>query len=449
MRNRILCILALFLAPVAFGQVGPDIIVGDIPFITRWGPVGDQRGYSIATTSCNIGDMDANWKGGTNEHPVIAQNMYRISNGRIEQLGQSWVKHGYTALAEELCESTCNGHEGNRLGAGCSDPYAGFTNGVQALLGPRSEVNPSNGGFPYPYGLAWNQSGDALYKRIPIRNDDMFTPGAIYIAEAQYVAADDALWGNGLNNASYRRFVFNPDNTGTPLGDTQREKPAIMAWHDHGLGVDTPDPAVVVAPVDIPGDGRFWVGYRVSELGAGWWRYEYAVQNLTSDLAGGSLEVPLQTGTSASGLYFHAPASHSGEPYSNAAWIATEGATAVRWETDEPYNENPNANALRWGTLYNFAFEADAPPKSGELTLGLFKPGTPQSVPVAALVPGDNCPADLDDDGGVGLGDLAIQLAAYGITSGATPEQGDLNGDGDVDLEDLSTLLSVFGDSCS
>ena len=55
---------------------------------------------------------------------------------------------------------------------------------------------------------------------------------------------------------------------------------------------------------------------------------------------------------------------------------------------------------------------------------------------------------DLDADGTVGLSDLAILLANYGATSGATYADGDLDGDGDVDLADLAALLAVYGTSC-
>ncbi|MEP0846555.1 MAG: PQQ-binding-like beta-propeller repeat protein [Phycisphaerae bacterium] len=58
------------------------------------------------------------------------------------------------------------------------------------------------------------------------------------------------------------------------------------------------------------------------------------------------------------------------------------------------------------------------------------------------------CPADLDDDGYVGIADLSILLTYYGTSSGATPEQGDLDGDGDVDLADLSALLESYGTAC-
>jgi hypothetical protein len=52
---------------------------------------------------------------------------------------------------------------------------------------------------------------------------------------------------------------------------------------------------------------------------------------------------------------------------------------------------------------------------------------------------------DLDGDGDVDLSDLAIVLANYGTTEGATYQDGDLDGDGDVDLADLAALLANYG----
>jgi len=54
---------------------------------------------------------------------------------------------------------------------------------------------------------------------------------------------------------------------------------------------------------------------------------------------------------------------------------------------------------------------------------------------------------NLDGDNVVGLGDLSIVLANFGL-SPASPADGDLDGDGDVDLGDLSILLAAFGTTC-
>jgi hypothetical protein len=53
---------------------------------------------------------------------------------------------------------------------------------------------------------------------------------------------------------------------------------------------------------------------------------------------------------------------------------------------------------------------------------------------------GSSNPADLDHDGDVDAGDLAILLGGWG-TSGP----GDLNGDGVVDATDLAMLLGSWG----
>ena len=41
---------------------------------------------------------------------------------------------------------------------------------------------------------------------------------------------------------------------------------------------------------------------------------------------------------------------------------------------------NSFANALRWGSMFNFWFDADQPPGSELYTLGLFKTGVPGSI---------------------------------------------------------------------
>ena len=55
---------------------------------------------------------------------------------------------------------------------------------------------------------------------------------------------------------------------------------------------------------------------------------------------------------------------------------------------------------------------------------------------------------DLDADGAVGVGDLAVLLSNYGAQTGMRYVDGDVDGDGGVDLSDLSTLLSVYGMVC-
>lgn len=60
------------------------------------------------------------------------------------------------------------------------------------------------------------------------------------------------------------------------------------------------------------------------------------------------------------------------------------------------------------------------------------------------------CPADLNGDDTIGLTDLAILLAHFGLgpVPPQAPTDGDLDGDQDVDLTDLAILLAQFGSPC-
>src|SRR5437667_76435 len=107
---------------------GPDVIVGDLPAVQQFGSAGTQVGVAVATTSCNAGTIDLDWFQLPNtDHPVIPQNLYRMSGGadnteRFEQIGQSWLKHAFTALTQNVCGFGCNGVGGSHLGSSCSTP---------------------------------------------------------------------------------------------------------------------------------------------------------------------------------------------------------------------------------------------------------------------------------------------------------------------------------------
>ncbi len=53
----------------------------------------------------------------------------------------------------------------------------------------------------------------------------------------------------------------------------------------------------------------------------------------------------------------------------------------MSWST-ETFAQNQNANAIRWGTLYNFRFDSDKPPLAVNATIGFFKTGTPVTVEI-------------------------------------------------------------------
>src|SRR5262249_61968800 len=83
-----------------------DIIVADIPDTYNWGSANNIAAFSCGTNACNVGNAIMSWDGNNNQHPVIAENMFRLKAGRMEQLGQAWVKHGFASANWNYCQ-TC------------------------------------------------------------------------------------------------------------------------------------------------------------------------------------------------------------------------------------------------------------------------------------------------------------------------------------------------------
>src|SRR5436305_14162363 len=85
---------------------GPDVIVGEIESVDQFGSAGTQVGLAAGTDSCNNGDQPVDWFQLPNtDHPVVPQNLYRMSGGannneRFEQVGHSWMKHTFFALED-------------------------------------------------------------------------------------------------------------------------------------------------------------------------------------------------------------------------------------------------------------------------------------------------------------------------------------------------------------
>ncbi len=374
---------------------GPDVTLQDIPDITNYGAVGGIYGYAIGSATCNIGNQNLQWlSAGT---PGLAMNAYRLHNGRLMQIGLGNCKTACCAAAGAGC-GACTGGGGNVLGAGCRDVYGGGFNGGQGHLGPRSAINGFTGAFTsFP-----QTTGDAIYRRLQVHAEDLDPtryPGALYFVEGEYVGSDDAANGNALNNATHKRAAVSGGNMMVVNGSQQSGIPAIRAWHDNGLGAGVPDPSVIVSTVNVPAEGQFWYASKVTDLGTGHWRYDYAVFNFNSDRSGASFTVPVPAGVTVTNIGFHAPLYHSGEVYNNAVWTASAVSGSVSWTSPDTFASNPNGAALRWGTMYNFWFDANAAPApaAGSATLGLFKPFIPDHVNFDVQAPGEAvCYANCD-----------------------------------------------------
>src|SRR6266404_263901 len=169
---------------------GPDVIVGDLPSLGQYGSDGTQVGLAVGTTSCNNGDQPLDWFAlPSTDHPVIPQNLYRMSGGasnndRFEQIGQSWMKHAFLALENNACNFGCNTSNcttGSHLCVGCSDPYDANLNASQGGLGSRAWVNPFTGAFPSGANNHNGHTHTGTSHRILVEGSDLNTklnPGA-------------------------------------------------------------------------------------------------------------------------------------------------------------------------------------------------------------------------------------------------------------------------------
>ncbi|MCP3919929.1 MAG: hypothetical protein GY711_30740 [bacterium] len=386
MIRAILAPFLLLISAVSVQGQAPDLAVSNVGGADGMGLLGQAGGvhaYSVAVTSCNVGDTPVSWSPPF-DMPVTGQNAYRIVDGRIEMLGYSFLKAGFCAINEASC-GTCEPTPCSSLGVGCASTNVATTMDgafgwakwpIDAARGAWSVLPPDPTGDPGP-----------INGRLQIASAALGDPGSIYVVEIHHVSGHDHLAGLAQNNQSWRYVDLMQPAQPTLIGGTRMFEPAIFAWSDTHAGV-------MITEANIlheggPGvHGHVWVGSRATELGGGQWRYDYAVQNQTSTRAIGSFRVSTPCpGTTVTNPRFFGLRHHSGSPYSNADWSVAQTVLDITWSTED-FGTNPNANALRWGTLYSYSFVANLPPVAvGVAELGLFAPGSPASVTAQVFVP--------------------------------------------------------------
>jgi Dockerin type I domain len=392
---------------------GPDVIGGDLSSLQQFGSNGNQVGLAMGTDTCNGGDQELNFFTIPNtDHPVLAQNLYRMSRGaandeRFEQIGQSWGAHAFFALQSNGCGFGCTpASDGTHLGAGCSTADTASINSGPFNLGSRAWLNPFTGLFPSTANDHTGHTHTGTSHRILVNGTDLDTtmnPGATYYAEIQLVTPHESAWCqahpgqcNMFNNASHRQFSVagTTSFTFSPIGSTVRMIPAIDAWP--GATIRTIEPAPGV-------DGRAFLAYKVTGPVAGLYHYEYAIYNQNLDRGIQSFSVPRLLIPDISGaelggeqnIGFRAPPQHPGFPadgtqgnagFSSAEWTFDASVTSLTWDS-ETFAQNPNANAIRWGTLYNFRFDSTTSPVASNATVGFFKAGAPITVAIEGPAP--------------------------------------------------------------
>lgn len=360
------------------------------------------NGFAANTTSINHGTVNAiAWKStgtslGANlppEHPVIGINMFRTSNGRFEQIGEGWLKHGWAATNSTECPTTCSGSgSGAALGIGCTDTYSSGHNSDRNYLGPKSEVNPYTGVWT-PEG-SWFSQGvmdrvrritgsqrrdpvtnvvttytpTATEHRMRVADSDLQVAGAQFIYEGFYIAGYvhsnntatgaivAAIDNNKYNNYAYRYTTptWNGSSWTVADGATLYNGPAINSWGDSR---STGEPRLV---------GDLITAVKTTDIGGGWYFYDYAVYNLDLDRQVDAYFVSVADSVNVRNITFR-----DIDLDGTNQWTVSRSNGNIRWTMPA----SP-VNALSYGRMFNFRFEAQVPPVPGFAQADMIKPGS-------------------------------------------------------------------------
>jgi len=339
-----------------------------------------RTGLTMSTTSCNVGTVNIPWNAPMQTtHPVIALNLYRVRNGQFEQVGWSWLKHGFLATNSNGCGTCQNPGTGSLLGINCSDTYGTGNNGDRTYLGGRDEFNPFTGVWTCTNSWFSNYQNDctrrnpgavtidAVDHRLDCLDSDLGNANSQYIYEAYYLTANDV---NTYNNIGSRDATFSWNGSSWTITTTTAmvQGPAINRW---GEMRSTAQPQT---------EGDVIVAVQTTSLGGGMWHYEFAVYNHTLDRQVREFSVPMPYGANVQNIGFR-----DIDRDANNQWTATQNPHSLVWTS--PTFGSANPNPLKYGSVFNFRFDADVEPASALATMNLYKPGVLQSLTAATKGP--------------------------------------------------------------
>lgn len=392
-----------------------DVVLTDMASVVGQGfePSTGRLKIAPSATLRNFGEADVPWFrqfGPADEsfypfeprdqHPYLVWNLYRIMDGRIEQLAASGAKHAFYTI-NNSCALNCDGtvpqsYRGQVLWPGCLDVYAAGTNDLAFYQAPRSEVSPSTGlwnscGSYFDPGCTGTQTGNAGDWKHRLLVDpqelDHGADGAEYFLDAWYVVQYDVdIW----NTMGFRQIHPAPGGHGgyTFSPEPFHEGPPVGRW----VAEDSPDPMSAHRIITVPSltpdqpypdnmpQGHLRVLARVEETEVGLWRYRYAVMNFDFDRGIDSFAVSLPPEATLLETWMGGPPDVLSSP-----WTASRGGGQVEFKSE-------TGKILPWFTLYNFELLTDAAPTvEGGVRMGVpgcREPGFIQSdVPAPGPAP--------------------------------------------------------------
>ncbi|HEX7768882.1 MAG TPA: hypothetical protein VF422_02520 [Dokdonella sp.] len=370
---------------------------------------GDPLGTSSALYTANI-----RWQQmftgnvppyNNDQHPYLIWNLYRFNaDGSIEQIGRSSVKHAWLTTNGGCADSCRDSHS---LGRSCTDTYGTGNNDAPGDLGPRSEIIPATGQWgrcgsiwdPDCNGQENNNGNDSWTRRMKVRESQVsatVNPGATYMMDSWYIARDDINIYNSMATVT-----GTPNFSGGNWSFSGQSNYKLGAAIDRWVNPSSPGPNAMNTELDAP-EGHAKVAVKVTDLGGGNWRYEYAVMNfdfaravttgsepnlrVLSNKGFDIFSVPLPAGASASAMVFR-----DGDADATTDWRSVAAGGRVQWTANmiaASQNGRTQRPTLDWGSLYSFGFVSNRAPVAGNATLHVAEAGTPAQYTVATLVPG-------------------------------------------------------------
>lgn len=438
-----------------------DAALTNVYSATDWGRRGTypngEVGVSFANQLCNPGSIEVEWRspGGSvgstiqSDHPKFGFLVAREIDGRFVQISDySYCKHAFFALSSpSTCGGTCVGTSGQTLGVSCSDIYSNSNNGSRTYLGPPSEINPWLGTWPrignyfdvghpgqagYPLAAdgvrSLSTSGyDAVEKRVTLP-ESLIVSGEdmpfqiLVIVEGERVENR----ANNIGTNTFRMTIVNPTQTGTGAWSTTttgafQQGSILHRWPGATFGMGSNGGTGTNADAD----GRFEVAVKVTGPVNGFWRYEYAVLNIDNAGGGATFGIPVCSTARVQNIGFR---DIDQNPLND--WTSTVAGGEILWSA-------PGGNSHRWNQLFNFWFESDAAPVTGDATIdqATLLPGAALSLTVPTQVPGHQPAVYL----GAGCGTPSMELAANGL-----PTIGNLGFGLDVQSGPNTPYLTLF-----
>ncbi|MEQ1821047.1 MAG: hypothetical protein ABL949_00900 [Fimbriimonadaceae bacterium] len=371
--------------PEAGPNAAIDVSLSAMSSLTSIGRLGTfptgRNGLSMSTTSCNVGTSNIPWAAPMQvAHPVIAMNLYRINNGRLEQIGWSWLKHGFFATNSSGCGSCQNPGTGSLLGPNCSDTYGTGNNSDRNYLGGRDEVNPFTGVWTCQNSYFSNYVNDCTRRnngsefgsdpvahRLEVADADLNVAGSQFFYEAYYINANDF---DKYNNVGSRQATASWSGSSWNFSTitAQVQGPVINQWGEM-RSTATPN-----------NEGDVIVAVQTTNLGGGVYHYEYAVYNHDLDRQVREFSVPVPAGATVTNIGFR-----DIDQNATNQWTSARTGNKITWSTGTFGVGTPNP--LKYSSLFNFRFDCNVAPVNSKSTLGLFKPGTGTQLTAATKAP--------------------------------------------------------------